>query len=108
MMKSVPAPIRAELIAHWERNRARGRTDFVVRRGVVGWGLPAAVLTILYRVVKEQGFVATPQLTASLRTAILVALVIFPLCGWLFGRWLWSTGEAQYTALMRPTDASDR
>ena len=90
---------REEIIARWEKHRAKGRTDFIVRRGIIGWGVPAALLTIFYRIVKEQGFVVTPQLTASLRTAILVALVIFPLCGWLFGRWLWTTGEAQYAAL---------
>jgi hypothetical protein len=88
------------MIARWEKHRAKGRTDFIVRRGVVGWGLPAAVLTIIYKVVKEQGFVATPQLTQGLRTAIVLALIVFPLCGWIFGRWLWTTGEARYSALV--------
>jgi hypothetical protein len=95
----LPQQEREELLARWEKHRAKGRTDFIVRRGIIGWGVPAALVTIFYRIVKEQGFVVTPQLTASLRTAILVALVIFPLCGWLFGRWLWTTGEAQYEAL---------
>jgi hypothetical protein len=99
-----PSPIQrhhdhAE-IARWERNRAKGRTDFIVRRGVLGWGLPAALLTILYKVIDEQGFSATPQLTSGLRVAIIIALVVFPVCGWLFGRWLWRAGEARYTALV--------
>jgi hypothetical protein len=90
----------AEVIARWEKNRAMGRTDFILRRGVLSWGVPAALLTIIYKVVQEQGFVATPRLTDGLRAAIIVALLVFPLCGWLFGRWLWTTGEARYRALV--------
>lgn len=88
-------------IARWERERAPGRLSFILRRGVLTWGVPAALLTIIYKVVQEQGFVHTPQLTASIQTAIVVAFVIFPVCGWLFGRWLWELGEARYKAQTR-------
>jgi hypothetical protein len=30
-----------------------------------------------------------------------VSFIVFPLCGWLFGRWLWTTGEDRYRALTR-------
>ena len=90
---------RARLIARWEKTRALGRTDFILRRGVFGWGIPAALLTIVYKVIQEQGFTA-PQLTVGLRTVIAVAVIIFPLAGALFGRWLWSTGEERYRALL--------
>jgi hypothetical protein len=83
------------------RERAMGRTRFIVRRGVVTWGIPMAILTVLYKVVQEQGFVASPRLTATLRSAMVVAFVVFPLCGWLFGRWLWQTGEERYEAKVR-------
>jgi hypothetical protein len=95
-------------IARWEKNRAMGRRDFVFRRGVLGWGVPAALITIVYKVVQEQGFVTAPQLTAALRTAIIVALVVFPLCGWIFGRWLWTAGEARYSALVRDATGLSR
>jgi hypothetical protein len=98
-----PQAQRAALIAQWEQHRARGRTDFVLRRGVLGYGVPAALLAVAYRVVQEQGFVL-PHLTDSLRGAIAVALVVFPLCGGLFGRWLWNTGEARYHSLVRDRD----
>ena len=85
-----------------------GRRDFILRRGVLGWGIPAALLTIGYKVVHEQGFVAAPQLTAGVRTAITVALVVFPLCGWIFGRWLWTAGEARYSALVQDATGVSR
>jgi hypothetical protein len=91
-------------IARWERTRAMGRTGFVLRRGILGWGLPAALLTIVYKVVQEQGFVMSPRLTDDLRSAIVLALVVFPFCGWLFGRWLWAAGEAKYRMLVRDRD----
>lgn len=99
---------RAAQIARWEKNRAMGRRDFVLRRGVLGWGVPAALITIVYKVVREQGFVTTPQLTAALRTAIIIALVVFPLCGWIFGRWLWTAGEARYSALVKDATGLSR
>lgn len=100
------AAARAAQIERWEKLRAMGRTDFILRRGVVGWGIPAAVFTVLYKVIQEQGFVLSPHLTDSLRTAIVVALLLFPAGGGLLGRWLWSTGEARYQAMIRERDRS--
>jgi hypothetical protein len=85
----------------WELERANGRTRFILRRGVLSWGIPAALLTVFYKVVQEQGLVWSPQMTDSLRTAIVVAVIVFPVCGWLFGRWLWDTGETRYHARVR-------
>jgi hypothetical protein len=103
-----PAPrqARREAIERWERNRALGRGQFILRRGVAGWGIPAALLAIAYKVVQEQGFVRSPVLTHDLRVAIIVSIVIFPLCGYLFGRWLWETGEQRYRALTRGESSS--
>lgn len=95
------AATTSEQIAQWERQRAIGRTNFIFRRGVLSLGLPIGFLAVIYRIVQEQGFVRTPHLTESLRSAIVVAIVVFPLCGWLFGRWLWDTGEARYRAMTR-------
>lgn len=100
------AAARAAQIERWEKLRALGRTDFILRRGVLGWGIPAAVITVLYKVVQEQGFVLSPHLTDNLRTAIVVAVLLFPTVGGLLGRWLWSTGEARYQEMIRERDRS--
>lgn len=96
---SAQTATREQVIARWERNRARGRRAFIWRRGVFGWGLPAAALTIVYRVFQEQGWQWSLEMSQPLRNGIVVALLVFPLCGWLFGRWLWDVGEEQYDRL---------
>ncbi len=90
------AESRPEALARWERNRAMGRSTFIWRRGVFGWGIPVALLTIAYQVVQEQGFVWRLVMTQHLKTGIGIAMLVFPLCGYLFGRYLWTTGEENY------------
>lgn len=94
----------AEQIARWEKLRAGGRTEFIFRRGIIGWAVPFGFLTLAYKVIQEQGFVTSPVLTEALRTAILVVAVVFPFCGWLFGRWLWTSGEENYKTLLERRD----
>jgi hypothetical protein len=91
---------RPEAIARWERNRAMGRSTFIWRRGVFGWGIPVALITIAYQVVQEQGFVWRLVMTQHLKTGIGVAMLVFPLCGYLFGRYLWTTGEENYERMV--------
>jgi hypothetical protein len=99
---------RPEAIARWERNRAMGRSTFIWRRGVFGWGIPVALLTIAYQVVQEQGFVWRLVMTQHLKTGIGVAMVVFPFCGYLFGRYLWTTGEENYERMVEADRTGDR
>ena len=96
---------RPDPITRWERNRAMGRSTFIWRRGVFGWGVPVALVTIAYQVVQEQGFVWRLVMTQHLKTGIGVAMLVFPLCGYLFGRYLWTAGEENYE---RMVDSKDR
>ena len=91
---------RPDAIVRWERNRAMGRSTFIWRRGVFGWGIPVALITIAYQVVQEQGFVWRLVMTQHLKTGIGVAMLVFPLCGYLFGRYLWTTGEENYERMV--------
>lgn len=97
---------RDDAIGRWERNRAMGRSTFIWRRGVFGWGVPVALLTIAYQVVQEQGFVWRLVMTQHLKTGIGVAMLVFPLCGYLFGRYLWTTGEENYERMVESKDAN--
>lgn len=83
----------------WEEQRAHGRTAFIWRNGVLGWGLPAAVLTALYKLIQDQGLVLSPILTPTLRNALVLIVVVFPVLGWLFGGWLWERGEERHARL---------
>lgn len=100
-------PGRPQAMARWERNRALGRTRFIWRRGVFGWGIPVALITIAYQIVQEQGFVRRLVMTQHLRTGIAIAVLVFPLCGYLFGRWLWTTGEENYERMAEARGDAD-
>ena len=77
-----------------------GRTTFIWRRGVFGWGIPVALVTIAYQVVQEQGFVWRLVMTQHLKTGIAIAVLVFPLCGYLFARYLWTAGEENYRRMV--------
>jgi hypothetical protein len=96
--RAAESDARAAARQRWERVRAQGRTHFLWRNGVLGWGLPAAALTMLYKVVQEQGLTMDPALTPTLRNALVLIVLVFPVLGWLFGGWLWEREEARYAA----------
>ena len=77
-----------------------GRSTFIWRRGVFGWGIPVALLTIAYQIVQEQGFVWRLVITQHLKTGIAIAMLVFPLCGYLFARYLWTAGEENYQRMV--------
>lgn len=73
-----------------------GRHAFVWRYGVLGWGFPAALLTIAYAFIKEQGFSWSADAASSkLRFGIVITLVLFPALGHLFGARLWEARERE-------------
>jgi hypothetical protein len=84
-----------------------GRTTFIWRRGVFGWAIPIALMTIGYQIVQEQGFVRRLVMTQHLKTGIALTMVVFPLCGYLFGRYLWTIGEENYER-MREAEEADQ
>jgi len=85
-----------------------GRSTFIWRRGVFGWGIPVALVTIAYQVVQEQGFVWRLVMTQHLKTGIGVAILVSPLCGYLFGRYLWTTSEETYERMVDSRAARER
>jgi hypothetical protein len=59
----------------------QGRSRFVLLYGVIGWGVPVAVGSAL----SEASNTGMPGFLRQLA----IGLVVFPLFGILFGRWLW-------------------
>ena len=100
--QAVRAEARQEELRRWEERRSGGRASFIWRYGVLGWGLPAALLTIAYGVIEENGLawhaVGQP-FSFKLRVGIAVAVVMFPALGHLLGRRLWEAGEARYRTM---------
>jgi hypothetical protein len=72
----------------WAKTTALGRSRFVWLYGVLGWGVPTAILFSLIQAIQlgwdEFFFQLIP------------ALVLFPLGGILWGRLMWKFMESRY------------
>jgi hypothetical protein len=93
--------VRSEQLRRWERERSAGRRSFAWRRGALGWGMPAALLTIGYKVAQEYAVLHGFALTNELRLGIAVSVIVFPLCGYLLALRLWSTEETKYQRFLQ-------
>lgn len=74
----------------WTRIHERGRSSYVWRYGVFGWGFSTALFWILW-MGWSQGWDRLPYL-------VVTALVLFPLSGYVWGIFMWRKIETQYKA----------
>jgi hypothetical protein len=71
----------------WSKTRKKGRTRFIWLYGVVGWGVVTGVLWAA--AMAFQGLGHLPLLLP-------LALIVFPIGGFFFGRKMWTTFEDQF------------
>ena len=80
-------------LARWQKIREQGPLRFIVYRGMLGWGLPTAVLWCgLMTVFTDRPFL--PLLTA--------ALIGFPIGGLIWGGAMWFIAERQVRTTRDP------
>jgi hypothetical protein len=72
----------------WELTRVRGRTRFVLTRGVLGWGVPMTLFMLL-----KDYFFDGEALTPGV---FLIGVVVFLSGGYFFGLVLWILNEKSY------------
>jgi hypothetical protein len=72
----------------WAKSRALGRGRFVLLYGVLGWGIPTAILFVLIRCYQD-GW-------NSFLFHLISALVLFPLGGILVGHSMWKRLERRH------------
>ncbi len=72
----------------WESIRLHGKKSFVVKQGVIRWGLLTAILCSLltHFILPHKPIWVRP----------LLALAIFPIGGVFWGLWVWSISEKNY------------
>jgi len=68
----------------------KGRWSYVVKHGVLGWGLATAVL---WSVIMH--FIDSMPFTES----IFIALVVFPICGFFLGLFNWFLINREFSKL---------
>jgi hypothetical protein len=77
--------------AKWERLRAKGKWDFIVKYGVLGWGVTTGVLfSIIFPWMLP--FPNKPSFWLMLP----LSLVLFPLGGVAWGYFMWIFSEKAY------------
>jgi hypothetical protein len=89
-----------EKVAKWESVRARGRTRFVLQRGVLGWGLPMFV--IMTFVVNRHG----PNALLSPRNYVIFSAFLWAGAGALFGLAMWGQGERKYKKSLAASESA--
>ena len=68
-------------IAQWHRVYKQGRSRFIWVRGVLGWGVPTAIVWSAIMAWSE-GWTKFLQLLP-------IALITFPIGGYFWGAWMW-------------------
>jgi hypothetical protein len=86
--------------ARWVRTRDVGRSAFIWRYGVVGWGLPVGAVSAFYHAARVHGTdPAAAWTAASVRPLWGSAAGLIGVCGvvgYLLGAWLWDVCEARF------------
>jgi hypothetical protein len=72
----------------WAKFSKLGRAGFVWRYGILGWGIPTAILFVLL-----QGYLDGWD---GLLFKLIPALVLFPLGGIVWGRFMWAFLERRH------------
>jgi len=78
-------------VARWERQRKTGALPFILRRGVLGWGLPMFIFMYpVHTLLRGEAFVPL---------VALVNVLLWFGCGALFGALHWALAQRNYRAL---------
>ena len=84
--------MKPEVRAKWSQTRAKGKADYVLKAGVLSYGLPMFLIMTF--------FVHRERLTTNF---ILVSALLWLLGGVFFGVAMWHVYEARFKA-SAPTD----
>ncbi|MBD0380182.1 hypothetical protein [Paenibacillus sedimenti] len=77
----------------WEKLRAKGKKNFIIFNGVIGWGVPTAILFTFLMSFMENYSIRFNQDFFEL---LIISIVLFPIGGILFGLWVWGWTEKLY------------
>jgi len=76
----------------WALIREKGRKSYVIKYGVIGWGVSTAILFILlFALLQNEHYSLSKFLTI-----LIPSLIVFPLGGVFWGLYMWNYLEAKY------------
>ncbi|PRO69001.1 hypothetical protein [Alteromonas gracilis] len=72
----------------WVKIREKGKQRFVIVNGVLGWGVTTAILwSVLMELIEP---------SENIWVRPIIALIIFPIAGVVFGHLMWDKSEKAY------------
>ncbi|WP_207952245.1 hypothetical protein [Paenibacillus turpanensis] len=79
----------------WERKRSNGKWSFVILSGMLGWGIPTAILFTIFTFILDHGF-QWEQIGSDFWETAVTSLIVFPLGGIGWGLIMWFIMERSY------------
>ncbi|QWU15322.1 hypothetical protein SAMN04487895_10814 [Paenibacillus sophorae] len=77
----------------WEQLRSKGKKNFIIYKGILGWGIPTAILFTLFMSFMENYSLIFDK---SFVEFFIIAIILFPAGGIVFGLWVWNWTERIY------------
>ena len=75
-------------LEQWRQTRDQGETKYVWTHGVLLWGMSSGIIWLILIATFGSGEFGLWRLT--------IALVVFPIIGYLYGKWSWKNNELRY------------
>jgi len=79
---------RQQRLAHWGETRQKGKRRFILVNGALAWGVSTALVWTMVMWLIAPEFEPLPNL--------LLALVMFPMGGMVWGWIVWASTEKEY------------
>jgi phosphate/sulfate permease len=73
-----------------ERIIKKGKTSFIIRRGVISWGLSTAILFSIITFLIDNNFLFSGLVSYKFVKELMSSLIIFPIAGLFMGMFLWN------------------
>lgn len=68
----------------------KGKTNFIVRRCVITWGLSTAILYSLFTFLIDNKFLFSGLVSYKFLEEVITSLIIFPMVGLFMGIFFWN------------------
>lgn len=81
----------------WKEVRKKGKKNFIIYKGIIGWGLTTGILFSIFQLFLLDGLCLYQLLTGNSLAKFAVNILLFMLAGGIFfGPILWAINEKQY------------
>ncbi len=77
---------------HWEKMMKKGKKRVVIQHGVLGWGIPSAILFTILMSVRDRSI----SFDGDFFSQLAISLLMFGVGGIFFGMYVWKGVEKKH------------